>query len=195
MLHSVISLLDEAALLARMRGLGAPPDRLYEAFKLVHSNQVDILALVGRSISDGGSLKEISQRLSERRVEEHTERRALLGAFRSMRDNNELTAMHALFWGLQSYFELLPLTGRGPAAEVMERAIACAIREPESLRARGEIAHAAMLSLRAVQRAARLVANEYGAIQYAGSERPSIRLPRLRAPLPKPTQIGPPLPD
>jgi hypothetical protein len=167
----VVSLLDETSLLARTRGLGVSPDRLYEAFKLVHSSQVDILAMVGRSISDGDSIKEISRRLSERRVEEHTERRALLGAFRSMGNNSELTPMHVLFWGLQSYFELLPLTGRGPAAEMMERAIARAIREPESLRARGEIAHAAVLSLRAVQRAARLIANEYAAIQYAGLER------------------------
>src|SRR5688572_14840769 len=161
MLDSVISLLDEAALLANMRGLGATPDRLYEAFKLVHSSQVDNLGMVGRAISGGESLKEISRRLRHRRVDEDTESLALLGALGAIRNNRELSALHALCWGMQSYFELLPLSGRGPAAEVMERAIVRVGREPESLRARGELAHAAVVSLRAVQRAARLIANEY----------------------------------
>ena len=156
---------------SKTRGLGAPPDRLYEAFKLVHSSQVDSLEMVGRAISDGESLKEVLRRLSHRRVEEDTERTALLGAVLSVLDNKELSALHALFWGLQSYFELLPLTGSGPAAEVMEHAIARAVREPESLRARGEMAHAAVLNLRAVRRAARLIANGYASIHYVGLER------------------------
>src|SRR5688572_30225010 len=104
--------------------------------------------MVGRTISAGESLKEISRRLSHRRVEEDTERLALLGAVRSMLDNKELSAMHALVWGLKGYFALLPLTGSGPAAELMGRAIRRAVREPGSLRARGELGHAAVLSLR-----------------------------------------------
>ena len=170
MLYSVISLLDEIALLAKRRGLGAT-DRVYEAFQLVHSSQVDTLGMVDRAISDGESLKELSRRLSHRRVEEDTERTALLDACRSILDNRELSALHTLFYGVQSYLELLPLSGSGPAAEVMENAISHAVREPESFGAREEMAHAARHSLRAVQRAARLVANEYGGIHYAGQRR------------------------
>lgn len=170
MLYSVISLLDEITLLAKRGGLGAT-DRVYEAFQLVHSSQVDTLGMVDRAISDGESLKELSRRLSHRRVEEDTERTALLDACRSVLNNPELSAMHTLFYGVQSYFELLPLSGSGPAAEVMEYAISHAVREPESFHAREDLAHAAGLGLRSVQRAARLVANEYGDIHYAGLER------------------------
>lgn len=171
MLHSVIALLDEITLLPTRLGLGAPPDRVYEAFQLVHSSQIDILGMVDRTISEGESLKELSRRLSHRRVEEDTERTALLDACRSILDNRELSAMHTLFYGLQSYFELLPLSGSGPAAEVMENAISHAVREPDSFHARERMAHAASHSLRAVQRAARLVANEYNGIHYGGLER------------------------
>ena len=172
MLNSVSRLLDESSRLARMRGLGASPERVHEAFKLFHSSQVDTLGMVGRALSDGEkTLKEIARGLSYRRAEEETERAAVLGAIRSVLDNKELTRTHALFWGLRNYFESLPLTGKGPAAEVMARAIARALREPESLMARGEMAHAAVLSLRAMKRAARLIANEYAATLYAGSGR------------------------
>lgn len=171
MLNSVSRLLDESSRLARMRGLGASPERVHEAFKLFHSSQVDTLGMVGRALSDGETLKEIARGLSYRRAEEETERAAVLGAIRSVLDNKELTRTHALFWGLRNYFESLPLTGKGPAAEVMARAIARALREPESLMARGEMAHAAVLSLRAMKRSARLIANEYAATLYARSGR------------------------
>jgi hypothetical protein len=162
-LYSVTALLDEAALLARGREEGGPVDRLYEAFQLVHSSQVDMLGTVDRANSEGESLREVIRLFGHRRIEEDTERMAVLGAARSILDNLDLSRLHPLFAAMQRYFDVLPLSGSGRVAEAVESAIAHAVREPDSFLARGEMAIATDIGLRAVQRGARLVAMEYSA--------------------------------
>ena len=162
MLDSVVTLLDEASVIASTPR--APLERLYSAFSSVHACQVDIFEMVERAIVDGEPLADVVQMLLHRHAEESSERIAVLGAVRSILDRGDLGDLHAFFSALRTYFEQLPLSGEGAAAKALADAIANAAREPRSLRSRGELAHAAVVSLLAVKRSARQVAGAHAGI-------------------------------
>lgn len=157
MLDSVVTLLGETSVLAKGVDPRTSITRLYSAFSSVHACQVDIFEMIERAIVDGEPLADIVQMLLHRHAEENSERIAVLDAVQSILDRGDLGHLHAFFSALRAYFEQLPLSGEGAAARALEEAIASAAREPRLLRSRGELAHAAAVSLLAVKRGARQV--------------------------------------
>ncbi|MDR7135376.1 hypothetical protein J2X06_002585 [Lysobacter niastensis] len=154
MLDSVVTLLGEMSVLAKGVNPRTSITRLYSAFSSVHACQVDIFEMIERAIVDGEPLVDIVQLLLHRHAEENSERIAVLDAVQSILDRGDLGHLHAFFSALRAYFEQLPLSGDGAAARALADAIASSAREPRSLRSRGQLAHAAAVSLLAVKRGA-----------------------------------------
>jgi hypothetical protein len=167
-LDSVVTLLGEASVLAKGVNPRTSITRLYSAFSSVHACQVDIFEMIERAIVDGEPLADIVQMLLHRHAEENSERIAVLESVHSILDRGDLGHLHAFLSALRGYFEQLPLSGEGGAAQALADALARAAREPRSLRSRGELAHAAAVSLRAVKRGARQVDDAHASIHMAG---------------------------